>query len=599
MDIEQLIKISNEYGFVSITKQLEAIKNDEANRSLNVMLVGDYSSGKSTFINALLDNPCLEVDDNPTTSIVCSVRFCCPKFKIDGIFNDGNIRSIELHKDGNGRETIRNSEYEDKVVSLMIEDTSTKIPSDIILYDTPGIMSLDPKHREVLLNVLPQGDAFFIVCSAHTASLGNELVHFIKDNFIDSYPLNVIYTHCDQKNQEEVKLLPNIAKNTKGLNINEVSLTSAGAENPNLDNFFDVLNQLLCQKNKLLNISRNKRIRKVQDVLVRRLEECVKLYEDSSFNKKEALARKLDILQIQTKVRATAEEFRDELSKKIIEIKDKSIKVANKSLTDIASKISPERRDKLFRSSINSLRTSSINCFGKEARKILLDFSDRKISTLNDTVSMEALAAITLPTFNIDAMDYIPNLSNVGHQYDKVAATAIKAGLTLLSTYAQSQGIPIPNSSTVINAIPVPDKSSSSVDIPTEDSSPSAQEIQPYDVEPFIGPYAAISNIRENSGNDIVNDLVGRVTDNFAEQKRIEVVLDFVEHSLSKVIDSDLFRYTDIVTTNVQNCLSENAKIIVDEISENVKKMEDDFEKKNEMVKTMKSIINELKNEEQ
>ena len=77
MDVQRLVEISNELGFVDISKKLEEIeqKNNQEDCSLVVPLVGEFSSGKTTLINALTDSKKLETATKPTTATIYEVHF--------------------------------------------------------------------------------------------------------------------------------------------------------------------------------------------------------------------------------------------------------------------------------------------------------------------------------------------------------------------------------------------------------------------------------------------------------------------------------------------------------------------------------------------
>lgn len=79
MEIEKLIEISKEIGAESITKDLQFIekKMNQSNCDLVLPLVGEFSSGKTTLINALTDSKKLETATKPTTSTIYEIHFGC------------------------------------------------------------------------------------------------------------------------------------------------------------------------------------------------------------------------------------------------------------------------------------------------------------------------------------------------------------------------------------------------------------------------------------------------------------------------------------------------------------------------------------------
>jgi hypothetical protein len=80
---------------------------------------------------------------------------------------DGNFEEITELK------ALKNSALSE-VQLVRVYDTSTKIPASIVLVDTPGLSSLDPKHREALTGHLPHADIILVAVDINqgvTASL--------------------------------------------------------------------------------------------------------------------------------------------------------------------------------------------------------------------------------------------------------------------------------------------------------------------------------------------------------------------------------------------------------------------------------------------
>ena len=77
MDIQLLIDISNNLGLADVSKELEIInlKNNQQDCPITIPLVGEFSSGKTTLINALTDSKVLESATKPTTATIYNIHF--------------------------------------------------------------------------------------------------------------------------------------------------------------------------------------------------------------------------------------------------------------------------------------------------------------------------------------------------------------------------------------------------------------------------------------------------------------------------------------------------------------------------------------------
>lgn len=79
--LDTLFEIANYLGFNGVVKELNLIKSRslQKNASLIIPLVGEFSSGKTTLINALTDSKKLETATKPTTATIYEVYFGCEK----------------------------------------------------------------------------------------------------------------------------------------------------------------------------------------------------------------------------------------------------------------------------------------------------------------------------------------------------------------------------------------------------------------------------------------------------------------------------------------------------------------------------------------
>ena len=70
--IEFLKQVANELGQQNIEKSLNAIQQrvSQPNANILIPLVGEFSSGKTTLLNALTDSKKLETATKPTTATI-------------------------------------------------------------------------------------------------------------------------------------------------------------------------------------------------------------------------------------------------------------------------------------------------------------------------------------------------------------------------------------------------------------------------------------------------------------------------------------------------------------------------------------------------
>ena len=121
-------------NFTDIEKDNKIIENaaKDLNEFFNLVFCGEYSAGKSSFVNALLSKNVLEKGPTPTTENIHYIKY--------GEYDN------RLNEDG--------------VLKLPIEWLK-----DINLIDTPGLNSLHADHQQRTTEFIPRSDIIFFLTS--------------------------------------------------------------------------------------------------------------------------------------------------------------------------------------------------------------------------------------------------------------------------------------------------------------------------------------------------------------------------------------------------------------------------------------------------
>ncbi len=156
MNIDKILEIAVDLEFLDLAAEAENIRKklSDENSLLVLPLVGEFSSGKTSLINALTDNKKLETATKPTTATIYVIHFGCKKCCAT-VFENGKETQVDDIAE------LKNDVYKDAQI-INVFDTSTKVPSSTVIVDTPGLSSPERKHREVLTEFLPQADGIFL-----------------------------------------------------------------------------------------------------------------------------------------------------------------------------------------------------------------------------------------------------------------------------------------------------------------------------------------------------------------------------------------------------------------------------------------------------
>ena len=167
----------------AILERIQHAQHRVSNDKLKILIVGEFSRGKSTFINTLLGLPLLPSKVNPTTATINIIKKAQPP-SINIHFHEGESISHALPQEGVGRflDTIVTTSNNE---SSKIREVEILWPAgvygwDVLLVDTPGVNDLDDLRQEVTYDYLSQADACIILLDSQQPLTASEL-RFIND----------------------------------------------------------------------------------------------------------------------------------------------------------------------------------------------------------------------------------------------------------------------------------------------------------------------------------------------------------------------------------------------------------------------------------
>ncbi|HUA08959.1 MAG TPA: dynamin family protein [Candidatus Acidoferrales bacterium] len=120
-------------------------------------VVGEFSSGKSFLLNALLGKfNLLAVDINPSTATITELE-AGPHDEATAVYEDGHTERIPL--DRLNRFVAFSDAERDAPTRVLVKTNSPFLERGFVLADTPGLASINPAHRRATLQFLPTADA--------------------------------------------------------------------------------------------------------------------------------------------------------------------------------------------------------------------------------------------------------------------------------------------------------------------------------------------------------------------------------------------------------------------------------------------------------
>jgi GTPase SAR1 family protein len=140
-------------------------------RPLTIAVMGEFSSGKSTFVNALLGEVVAPMGVLPTTTTINFFRRG-PTGGARVHYRDGSIGTVargEIHTFLRGLDDVAAS----RVRHMEIERTSARM-GEAAVVDTPGLNALDGFHERVAREFVDEADAIIWIFSATRGGAASE-----------------------------------------------------------------------------------------------------------------------------------------------------------------------------------------------------------------------------------------------------------------------------------------------------------------------------------------------------------------------------------------------------------------------------------------
>jgi GTPase SAR1 family protein len=141
-------------------------------RPLTIAIMGEFSSGKSTFVNALLGEDVAPTGALPTTSTINVFRQG-PGGGARIHYRDGKISTVEreqVHAFLQGLDATEAS----RIRYVEIERTGARL-GDAAVVDTPGLNALDAFHERVAREFIEEADAVVWIFSATRSGAASEV----------------------------------------------------------------------------------------------------------------------------------------------------------------------------------------------------------------------------------------------------------------------------------------------------------------------------------------------------------------------------------------------------------------------------------------
>lgn len=415
--IEFLKEVAQELGQQNILNSLNAIQEraSQQNANLLIPLVGEFSSGKTTLLNALTDSKKLETATKPTTATIYEIHFGCNKCEANVVLSDGQF----AHFDDLGG--LKNDQLSDAQI-VTVFDTSTKVPSSTILVDTPGLSSPVIKHRQVLVDFLPSADAILLVVDINQ-QVTRSLTDFIDMIKLSKRPVYIVLTKSDTKSVSEIEAAKQyIADNCK-LPVQQVVVVSAAKDN--MSELYALLETIQKSKNEILAKVDGQRIKDLAQILVNRVDEMLTASSSDENLDMEIRRQQLDLDKIKRNINRLIDSMASDIS-------EDGSKISRRFEDSMYEKLGA-----LVAGGSANMDNDALSVINNTASLLLSEYKNNIMGILKSKVQsaqgsdseipVESLMSIDLSGVQISGLNYNLDLNSMGHEYDGMIKTGVIA----------------------------------------------------------------------------------------------------------------------------------------------------------------------------
>ena len=215
---------------------IDALEDKILTNQYRIAVVGDFSTGKSTFINALLGEELLYSSTKEATGVITTVQYDEKAYaqickKTDSEIADKIIEEINL-TDNAGKQRLNyylNIENKAKVDQVNIYFPINGVDKDIVFFDTPGIEKLSKEQMLMTKKVISESNAvIFLITKKGFTEQALKVISGKHDVIgkISLKDIMVVITHIgeiyENRSEEEAKIqIERVVKEAKQQLINE------------------------------------------------------------------------------------------------------------------------------------------------------------------------------------------------------------------------------------------------------------------------------------------------------------------------------------------------------------------------------------------
>ncbi|MFI3211597.1 MAG: dynamin family protein [Peptostreptococcaceae bacterium] len=165
INIEEILnklKSINTMVYNSFYEEIDDLEKMYVENTFKVVVLGEFSSGKSTFLNALMGRRILYSDMDEATGMTTTIKNSNRNIATIN-FEDDEIHTISMNTDNFYKELSDylniNKQNNKKVHDVHIQYEFNNIEEDVIFVDTPGLKGISDEQLNITKDAIKEANA--------------------------------------------------------------------------------------------------------------------------------------------------------------------------------------------------------------------------------------------------------------------------------------------------------------------------------------------------------------------------------------------------------------------------------------------------------
>jgi len=195
--IDDIVQLTEETSLSS--DALKQLKENITHAELLVPVIGSFSAGKSSLLNAFLQQDILPVGIAPETELATELRYSKDPHYL-ALRTDGSSERIELSES----DSIKPRAAEFAYLQLYLDNTKLEQFPNLVLVDMPGFGSSLENHNKAINHYLPCGAHFIVITSVEEGTISQSMQRQLDELHIWGRSCSHVLSKANLRADEEV-----------------------------------------------------------------------------------------------------------------------------------------------------------------------------------------------------------------------------------------------------------------------------------------------------------------------------------------------------------------------------------------------------------